>query len=157
MMRENQDIVQVDESTLVNEVPKDIIHQGLEDCCGIGEAKGHYKLFKVPEECIKDDLLLISLPNPDQVLSVPQVHKNVRPMEWFKGGTDERQGILVLDGYVIETTVINTRMEQVIFLAHKEETSSYWQRRHADDTNSQRLIDIVLHCLYLRLGQVIEL
>lgn len=32
-------------------------------------------------------------------------------MEWFKGGTEERQGDFVLDGSVVEAMVINGKIE----------------------------------------------
>lgn len=50
--------------TLVSEVQKDIVYQGLEDYQGIGEAKGHTKVFKLPKGHIES-----SFPSPFQILA----------------------------------------------------------------------------------------
>lgn len=58
-------IIQVDEGTLVNEVPKNIIHQGREDHWGVDEATGHNEVLEVPKGDVKCGLPFILLLNPD--------------------------------------------------------------------------------------------
>lgn len=67
------------------------------------------------------------------MVGVPQVqfHENGNPVESFKGGTEERQGVFVLDGNVVKATVIYARAEQTVFFAHKEQTSSAASIQHS--------------------------
>lgn len=55
------DVIQVDEGTLVNEVPKDIIHRGSENCWDIGEGKRNYEVFKLSNGFARCDLPFIPL------------------------------------------------------------------------------------------------
>lgn len=51
IMKGDHDFIQVDEGIPVDEIPKDLIHQGLEDCLGIGEVKRHDEVFEMLEGC----------------------------------------------------------------------------------------------------------
>lgn len=65
LTRENQDIVQVDEGAMVNEVPKDIIHQGLEYCLVLVRPKVITSYSKHP----RDVLNAVFYSSPFQILT----------------------------------------------------------------------------------------
>lgn len=46
-------ISQIDKGAWVDEISKDIIHQGLKDCWGISKAKGHDNVLKMPKGVLK--------------------------------------------------------------------------------------------------------
>lgn len=54
---------------MVEEVSEDIINQNWNTT----GAKRHFQVFKVAHGCVEGCLLLISLPNPDQMVSIPNV------------------------------------------------------------------------------------
>jgi hypothetical protein len=42
----DQDVIKVDDDTDIKEVTKDVIHEMLKGCRGIGKSEGHYQPFK---------------------------------------------------------------------------------------------------------------
>lgn len=88
---------------MINEGPKDIIHHGLENRWSIGEAKWHDEILEMPQVSVKRSLPLIPLPNADQMVGVAEVEfrKNNGTLQELKRGCQQREGVLVLDSYVI--------------------------------------------------------
>lgn len=71
--RKDQDIIYIHKNKAIQKVSVDIIHQGVEHCWGIGEAKGHDQVLEVAQECVKHRLSLIPISDPDQVVCISQV------------------------------------------------------------------------------------
>ena len=57
----------------IKHVPEHIVDQGLEDCRGIGEAKGHHQVFVMPSGSVECSLPLIPLSDADEVVSIAKV------------------------------------------------------------------------------------
>lgn len=60
-----------------------------------------------------------------QVVSVAQVKFREYPstMTRLESRVNERQGTLVVNGYIIQSTKINTRPQSLILLSHEEKTA----------------------------------
>lgn len=134
-MGKDQDIVQVDKGTVVDELRKNVIYQGLEEYRSIVEAKGHGNIFKMSEGHVKGTRPLVTLVNPDQKIGILQVElgEDHHPMQGINGRVYQRQGILIFNSYVVETLVINTWVKRIMFFVHKEEPSPYRRGEGADD------------------------
>ena len=96
--RKDQNIIQVNKDKLVQHLPEQVVDQHLEDSQSVGQAKGHYLVFVVSCWGVEGRLPLISLPDADQMLSIPQVQLGEHhcPLEQFKGGGEEWEGVAVL-------------------------------------------------------------
>ena len=118
---EDQDIVQVDKNKLVDHFPENIIHQALEDDRSV--SKWHQQVFPVFCWGIECCLPLIPLSNAHQVVGVVEVQLGEEggTLQEFKGGRHQGKRVPVLDGDVIDRTIVNARTQGPVLLPHEEE------------------------------------
>lgn len=121
---------------MIEQVPQDVIHQGLEDCVGVIETEGDDKVFKVVEGSVESSLPITILLDPDQMIGISEVQfgKNSGHLEGLQGRSDKGQRLFVSNGDVIEATIINTGVKGLILLGEKEEPYTNQRRGRHDDT-----------------------
>ena len=78
----------------------------------------------------------------------------MKTVAWCR--VEKRKRVLVLDRDVVYSPVVHTGSQGLVLL-HKEEPCSHRRRRRTNEPNRQRLGNIVLHGLPLRLRQVVQL
>src|SRR5271167_1422208 len=71
---EDKDVIQVNDDKDIQVVPEHIIHEMLEDCRGIGEAKRHHKVLKMAITGAEGSFPLIPRANPNKVVSPMKVN-----------------------------------------------------------------------------------
>lgn len=70
---EDEDNIKVNKHKMFEKVLKDIIHQDLEDCGGVGETEAHDKVFKVAKGSAEHSRPFISFLDPDQMAGISEV------------------------------------------------------------------------------------
>ena len=122
VMRENQDIIQVNEDKLAQHIPEQVIDQGLEDRWGVCQTKGHHQIFMMSSWCYEGRLPLLSLPDANQMICIPQVElgEHCCPLEQFKGSGKKWEGVAVLNCNVIKTAIVYTGPQRLVLLIHKK-------------------------------------
>jgi len=121
--RVDEDVIKIHDHKPTKMRTEDVIHQGLE--CGrcICETKGeHNKLIEaIPsaERRLGDVLLL----DADLVVARAEVNlgEETCTMEAIQEVVDAGDGVPVLDGDLVEGTVVHTQAEGSILLLHKED------------------------------------
>ena len=72
-LREDQNVIEIDEDKLVEHVSEHVLKQGLKNSRGIGEAEGHYQVLVMPRRSVKCRFPFISLSDPDQMVGIAKV------------------------------------------------------------------------------------
>ena len=86
ILGENQDVIQINKYELVDHVPLDVVHQGLEDSRRVREPEQHDEVLPVPRWRVKGCLSLVALLYPHQVIGIPEVQlgEDGRPLQVVK-------------------------------------------------------------------------
>ena len=79
IVREYQDIIQVYYYGDVNHVGKDVVHEPLETCQGIGEPLGHHQPLERPVPGPEGGLPSVTIGDVDEVVGMLQVDLDVDP------------------------------------------------------------------------------
>lgn len=89
-MAAGPNIIQIYKHKAVQEIPQYVINQSLEYRRCIGGSEGHYQILKMSQRGVKDHLPLITLPDSDQMICVPEIQfsEDSGAMEWFKSRFD---------------------------------------------------------------------
>ena len=69
----DEDVVQIDDNTNVQEISEDLIDEALKRCRRIGKSERHYRPFVGSIAGPKGRFPLISGSNPDKVIGVPEI------------------------------------------------------------------------------------
>jgi len=111
---EDQDVVQVDHyNTFCYEVPKDVVHHGLEGGWTVSYSKEHYQGFKQTSIGSESCLLLISGLNAN-IVETPtdiQLGKVSGPAELRHEFGDQWERVLVLDHHGVECSIVLNQLE----------------------------------------------
>jgi hypothetical protein len=84
---EDEDVVQIDNDTVVEEILEYVVHETLESGQGIGKSKRHYQPLKRAVSGLQGGFPLIAFGNLDQVVCVPEINLGVDAS--FAGGLKE--------------------------------------------------------------------
>jgi hypothetical protein len=84
---EDEDVVQIDNDTVVEEILKYVVHETLESGRGIGKFKRHYQPLKRAVSGSEGGFPLIAFGDLDQVVCVPEIDLGVDAS--FAGGLKE--------------------------------------------------------------------
>jgi hypothetical protein len=87
VVREDQNVVQIDNDTIIKEILENVVHDMLESSQGIGKSEGHYQPLERAVLGLKSGLPLITFGNLNQVVYVPEVNLGVDAS--FAGGLKE--------------------------------------------------------------------
>jgi len=111
---EDQDVVQVDHhNTFCYEVPKDVVHHGLEGGWTVSHSKEHYQGFKQASIGSESCLPLISGLNAN-IVETPtdiQLGKVSGPAELGHEFGDQWEKVLVLDHHGVECSIVLNQLE----------------------------------------------
>lgn len=106
----NEDIVGVHNDNVGQVVSEYFIHKTLEDGGSVGQSKRHYPILIVPSWSYKRCLPFITPFNTHQVVGAAEIQfgENPSTTKLFQGSRDQRKGITVFDGLIVESPVVNT-------------------------------------------------
>ena len=79
IVRVYQDIIQVYNYGDVNHIGKDVIHEPLETCQGVGEPLGHHQPLERPVPGLEGGFPFVPIGDVDEVVGVSQVNFGVDP------------------------------------------------------------------------------
>ncbi len=119
-------IVQVDYNmSVVNQLFQDVIHEQLECCRRVCESEDHYQWFKQPPVCSKHRFPLITIFDPNVIVTPLDVHlrKPLRSLQLVNKFLNQWQGVSVLDCHVVQLPIILYWQKASVLLLNKEE----WQ------------------------------
>ena len=75
ILREDEDVIQVDQHELPNLRDECAVHSTLEGCMSVHQAKGHHHVLVEPLRSDESSLLLVSLSNPQLVIGSTKVNR----------------------------------------------------------------------------------
>lgn len=118
---EDQNIIKIHKHKPIDEVPQNVIYQGLENRWGISKTKWHYQILKVSQVSIECRFPFIALANTDQVVGISQIQltKDCGPLKELKGRGEERQRVLVLNCYSVRNGLYMVEASCLSFLQRK--------------------------------------
>jgi hypothetical protein len=157
-IRENEDIIKVDHAEDVEEIAETIVSVSLERCGGVGETKGHNEVFEVAIAGTKGGFVFIAFCNPKLVVCICHIEacEVLGVLETIEKLRDEREGISILDGDIVELAIINTKAEGAIRLFDKENRGAERRLRRTNESFGNHVVDIVLQSLEFRFGEVVD-
>ena len=110
-IRENQDIIEVDNAELINEFAEDVIDIRLEGAGCAVETKRHDQVFKLSVAGSESGFVFFAEGDPDEIecISKIQLGEELFTLQMIKELRNQGQGIMVLDGDTIKRTIIDTQ------------------------------------------------
>ena len=140
----DEDIIQIHNDRDIEFFRENLIYIALECCQSVGQSKRHYLIFEMAISGPKSSLLLISFTNSHPVIGICEV-KLGKPSclpQSIQGLLDQRKWILILDGEVVKTLIINAKLEAAIWLLIKKDRSSCWGFGGSDETIFQVSLNV---------------
>ena len=124
----NQDIIQVNNNTLVQKIKQHMVHDPLKCARCICQPKWHYLEFKSPISAAKCGLVAVLLRHWKLVVCIVEVNlaKNSCSIQSRSQLVNPRQRVGVKDSVCIQLPVINTHPELTSFLFGKQDGCSIW-------------------------------
>ena len=124
VVREDEDVIQVDDDVpLVDEVPEDVIHHPLKGRWGVAESKEHDRGLVQTSIGPEGSLPLVAFLDANVVVppSYVQLGEVLRIVQLVHQLLDEGQRVPVLDGVLIEPSVVLDRSKGAIPLEDEKE------------------------------------
>lgn len=155
---EIDDVIKVNKHIMIQHVPQHIVKQVLEPVGALVKTKGHHQLYKMSSRGVEGSLPLITNPDLNQMVGIMEVElgKDGQLLQQLKCGGDERKGVAVLYGNIIEAPGVNAGPQSLILLLHQKEPHPCRRGGRVDDACNQRVIDVGLHGLSLRGRQGVQ-
>ena len=155
---EDEDIVEIDNDTDVEEILEDVVHEPLERGGSIGKSERHNKPFKGAIASPKGGFPFVTFGDADQVVSMPEVDLGIDRGATGSGEEvgDKWKGVAVLLGNLIETTVIDAKAERTVFLLDEENRSTVRRSRLADEASGEVLINELTQSAEFELGKGVD-
>ena len=124
----DQDVIDVDNDTDVEERLEDVLNQGLEGGWGVGKSKGHDLVLVVAISSTECSLLYIILVNLDLIITPAKVDfgEDGSSLESINEIINERNRESVLLGDLVECSVVNAHSKFSVFLLDKNDRSTIW-------------------------------
>ena len=149
VVREDEDVVEVDDQKVVEQVAEDIVHERLEGCRGVGKAEGHDECLEVTVTCAEGRLPFVALFDADKVVSAPKVELGedfgaAKSIERF---ADERQSRAVLDRDLVEAAVVDTKAKGAVLLFDEQDGGAGRGSGRLDEAFGQVFIEPLSECL----------
>ena len=137
--REDQYIIQIDNTEVVNQTTQSLINIGLECSQGIGKAKGDHQELVVaiasPESCFP----FVSYPNVDSVVGVLQVDltKVGGSSNSVHDFSDQRQRVAILNSDGIKALIVSTHPQSSVLFRCEENRGTSRAFRLSNEPLSQ--------------------
>ena len=152
---EDQDVIEVHDDELVEEWLEDLIH-GTHECSrSVGQAKREDSPLEVTVTSAKRGLVHILIFNADLVVARAKVNlgEDARAHETIDELFDARERILVLDGDLVQRTVIDSHEETAILLAREDDRCAEGALAWLDEALVEELRNLLLHLVHLSVRQ----
>jgi len=122
-IRENEDVIQVDDAEDIEEITEAVVSISLKGCGSVGETEGHDEIFEVTITSTEGGLVFIAVCNPELVICVGhiQARKSISAFEAIEELRNEWEGVTVLDGDIVELSIIDAETEGTIRLFDEED------------------------------------
>ena len=126
VVRVDEDVIQVDEDTYIENVREDVIHEVLKSCWCISQTEGHNTPFKSAIVGVEGGFPFITFMDSNEVVGVLQVDFGIHgSLSWaVKEVRDAWKWISVFLCYFVEALKVGSEMERAIFLSSKEDQST---------------------------------
>ena len=128
IVRINKDVVQVDNTAVIQKVGECTVDVVLEGGWCVSQAKGHHIVLKVTISCVEHCFPVVFLVNVDAVVGIPKVHfgKDLGTCQVIQHFTHQWQGVSVLECDAVQALVIHTQVQATILLGHKHDWHPCW-------------------------------
>ena len=145
-VREDEDVIQINDAEDVEEIAKTIVSVSLERSRSVGEAEGHNEVFEVAIAGTESGFVFVAFCNPQLVVCIHHIQpgKVFRIFEAVEKLRDEREGIAVLDCDVVELVIVDTKTEGAIRLFDEENWGTKGGLRWANESFGDHVVDIIL-------------
>ena len=139
----DENVIHVNNDTsFINKFLIEVIHHSLEGGRTIGKTKEHDKWLKQTSIGSKGCLPFITFLHSDIVVTPPNIKfgEVLGFTELVYQFRNERQGICILNGHVIELPIVLNQSQGAIFLLDKEDWGCHWGFGRSDPSTFQVLI-----------------
>ncbi|KAG5339239.1 hypothetical protein C0989_005058 [Termitomyces sp. Mn162] len=156
----DEDIIKVHAHyTLCNEVPKDVVHHGLEGGWAVGETKEYNKWLEQSPVGPEGHLPLISLLNAHIVVTPLDIQFSEvsRTLKVVDELGDEEERVAILHHHGIEYLIVLYQSEGVILLFDEEDWRSHWGFGWMNMTGAQVLLEEGIKLVLLSGHEVVDL
>src|SRR3954463_2475537 len=121
-LRIDQDVIQIDHNELIKILHENRVHKPREGGRCVGETEGHDRLIIQAiaggESCFRNIFLAnLDLMIPTSQVKLREHHSSSKLIEEI---INPRKGIFVLDGFSIESPIVNTKSISLVSLLHKD-------------------------------------
>jgi hypothetical protein len=144
----HQDVIDEDDHKLLQVRTKEAVHLGHERSRGISKAKGHYQPFIMAcvssEGCLRDICGVYG--NLPIARATVYLREDTGSGEHIEKHLGERQGVFVLNGDLVQCSVVDAHSQRTFFLLDKKDWSS---KRGTAFPNESKLKEFFQLLLYL--------
>ena len=143
-------VVKVYKAIIEVQLPQAVLHDALECCGGIAEAKRHsIEFVKAVASYCKCRVLLGIFIHFDLPKSGVEIYRreDLGPRKEFDGLLDTRERKRILLGYGVQSSKINTKMQSSVLLSHQNDGVAPWTLAGSDHFRLKHLFDMVLNFL----------
>jgi hypothetical protein len=153
----DEDIVEEDQHELVEEGAEGLVHEVHEGGGGVGQTEGKYEELVVTVAGTEGSLRHVLVCDADLVVSGAKVDLaedsgSLQAVEQF---VNPGEGIAVLDGDVVESTIINTHTHGAVFLLHEQDGSTERRLGRSDEASGGQLGQLLPELGQLRVAEAI--
>jgi hypothetical protein len=153
----NKDNVQINNYEIIQESYKCSIDICLK--CGwcISQPKRHYKIFKMAIAGPESRLLFVFFTNSYPIIYILEIQlcKDLGSSEPVKSLINKRKRMPILDRNLIESIIIDTKVQPSILLGNKKDRRPYWAFTGPYPMFTKRILQIQMQYFQLGLRQII--
>src|SRR5882762_11714366 len=128
-VRENKNIIKINDDANVSHIGKNIIHEMLESRRCVGQAKGRNQVLECTIVCVEGSKPLMAFSNADIVVTGAKIDlgEYFGRLQLIEKVADKWKRVSVLLSEPIELAVVNTESERPILLLGKEDRHTNWR------------------------------
>jgi hypothetical protein len=155
---EDQDIVEVDDHESIQERPEEVVHEPLESAGSVAEAKGHDKALVVSVPCLESGLVNMVFEDFNLVVAAFEIdfRKEFGTTKAIEKVIDPRQGVSILDGLLVERSVVVADAQRAILLGNEQDRRCVRRRAGTDPSGFDFFLNKVAEGFEFLLGVPIE-
>jgi len=122
----DEDVVEVNDAEDVEVLAKGVVHKVLEGGGSVGEAEGHDGVFEVAVTTAEGSFPLVSRSDPNEVVCSTKIKfgEEFCLGESIEGFGDEGEGVAILEGDLVESSVVDAKAERSVLLFDEKDGSS---------------------------------
>ena len=142
IIRVDQDVVQINENTYVEEIGEDVIHKTLKSGGGVGKSERHNTPLKRTIASAEHGFPLVTFMDPDKMIGMPEVDfgEVTSFLQTIQEIRDSGERILVFLRDLVQAMEIDTEAEGAILFPDEDYRSPAWGPSWADEAIRQMLV-----------------